>query len=175
MVIAGFDLASTSGCAILDGTKVVHVEAHRPVGKEDAELFHNFRIWFRSMLIAHDVQEVAIEQPLVTNIAAPDTRPNAKPGQTRNPVTMATYLRLYGIRAHAIEICAALNINCREVHQATWRKSFNGNGRATKEDSLALARRLVPGLKSKDAGEAVGVAWWLNGELSKADLFEGAA
>jgi hypothetical protein len=129
MIVAGFDLATTSGCAILDGTKVLHVEAHRPAGKEDPEIFHGFRVWFRSMLVSHQVQEVAIEQPLVTNIAAPDTRPNAKPGQTHNPVTMKTYLRLYGMRAHAVEICASLNIPCREVHQASWRKSFTGNGR----------------------------------------------
>jgi hypothetical protein len=172
-IVAGFDLATTTGCAILDGTRVIHAEAFRPAGKEDAIIFNGFRIWFRTMLIAHAVQEVAIEQPLVTNIAAPDTRPNAKPGQTHNPVTMKTYLRLYGLRAHAVEICAALNVPCREVHQASWRKSFTGNGRASKEDTLKLAQRLVPGLKSKDAGEAIGIAWHLNGELSKpnTDLF----
>jgi hypothetical protein len=171
MIVAGFDLASTSGCAILDGTKVVHIEAHRPVGKDDPELFRNFRTWFRSMLLAHEVQEVAIEQPLVTNIAAPDTRSNARPGQTHNPVTMKTYLRLYGLRAHAVEICASLNVPCRELHQSSWRKAFTGNGRATKEETLALARRICPNLKSKDAAEALGVAWALNGELSKTDLF----
>jgi Holliday junction resolvasome RuvABC endonuclease subunit len=174
-IVAGFDLASTSGCAILDGTKVVHIESHRPIGKDDPELFRNFRTWFRAMLVAHEVQEVAIEQPLVTNIAAPDTRPNARPGQTHNPVTMKTYLRLYGLRAHAVEICEALNIPCRELHQSTWRKAFTGNGRATKEETLALAKRICPGLKSKDAAEALGVAWALNGELSKIDLFAGAA
>jgi Holliday junction resolvasome RuvABC endonuclease subunit len=61
------------------------------------------------------------------------------------------------------------------VHQATWRKSFTGNGRASKDDTLLLAKRLVPNLKSKDAGEAIGIAWHLNGELSRppvADLFQ---
>jgi hypothetical protein len=170
-IIAGFDIATTTGIAILDGSKIVHVEAFRAPGKEDAEIFTNWRAWFRAMLIAHGVEEVAIEQPLVTNIAAPDTRPNARPGQTHNPVTMKTYLRLYGLRAHAIEICAALNIPCRELHQSTWRKAFTGNGRATKEETLALAKRIYPGLKSKDAAEALGVAWALNGELTKVDLF----
>lgn len=178
MRVAGFDLASTSGACVLEGTQVIHAEAFRPKGKEDAEIFHGFRTWFRGILLAHGVEYVAIEQPLVTNIAAPDTRPNAKPGATHNPVTMKTYLRLYGLRGHAIEICAALNMPCIELHQATWRKAFTGNGRATKDDSLALARRLVPNLKSKDAAEAVGIAWALNGELTKpveADLFKGAA
>jgi hypothetical protein len=177
MITAGFDIATTTGCAILDGTKVIHAEAHRPAGKTDGEIFHGFRTWFRAMLVAHEIQHVGIEQALVTNISAPDTRPNAKPGQTHNPVTMKTYLRLYGLRAHAIEICEALNVPVLEIHQATWRKSFTGNGRASKEETLALAQRLVQGLKSKDAGEAVGIAWHLNGELSKptADLFAGAA
>lgn len=178
MIVGGFDIATTTGACVLNGTQVVHVEAHRPSGKEDAEIFHGFRTWFRSTLIAHAVEHVAIEQPLVTNINAPDTRPNAKPGATHNPVTMKTYLRLYGLRAHAVEICAALNIPCIELHQASWRKAFTGNGRATKEDSLALARQLVPSLKSKDAAEAVGIAWALNGELNKpveADLFKVAS
>lgn len=159
----------------MDGSKVVHIEAFRAHGKEDAEIFASWRPWFRSMLIAHEVQSCAIEAPLVTDIKAPDKRPNARPGETRNPVTMKTYLRLYGLRAHAVEICQSLNIPCRELHQSSWRKAFTGNGRATKEDTLALARRIYPGLKSKDAAEALGVAWALNGELSKIDMFAGAA
>lgn len=164
-MIAGFDIATCSGCALLAHDKIVHAEAHRPKGTTDAEIFAGFRQWFRAMLVAHDVQHVGIEQPLVTDIRAPDRRATAKPGETHNPVTMKTYLRLYGLRAHAVEICQTLNIPVLEVHQATWRKSFTGNGRATKEESLALAQRLVPGLKSKDAAEAVGIVWHLNGVL----------
>lgn len=175
MIIAGADIATTTGIAILDGSKVVHIEAFRAKGADDAEIFANWRPWFRSMLIAHGVQACAIEAPLVTDLKAPDKRPNARPGETRNPVTMKTYLRLYGLRAHAVEICKSLNIDCRELHQSTWRKAFTGNGRATKEETLALARRIYPALKSKDAAEALGVCWALNGELSKMDLFAGAA
>ncbi|MDB5584866.1 MAG: hypothetical protein JWR80_10042 [Bradyrhizobium sp.] len=178
MIVAGFDLATTTGCAVLDGTKVLHAEAFRAPGKEDSEIFTNWRTWFRAMLISHEVQACAIEAPLVTDIKAPDKRPNAVPGQTRNPVTMKTYLRLYGLRGHAIQICHALNIDCREFHQSSWRKAFTGNGRASKEETLALAQRLYPGLKSKDAAEAIGVAWMLNGELTRrpeVDLFAEAS
>lgn len=174
MIIGGFDIATTSGCAILDGQKVLHVEAFRPRGKEDCEIFQGFRNWLRPLLISHEVERMAVEQPLVTNIAAPDRRAGAQPGATHNPVTMKTYLRLYGLRAHAIEIAHSLNIGCIEIHQSTWRKAFTGNGRATKDDTLALVQRLVPGLKSKDAGEAIGIAWALNGILNtpkEADLF----
>jgi hypothetical protein len=173
MIVGGADLATTSGLAILDGTRVVHIESHRPAGKTDSEIFTGFRIWLRAMLIAHGVEHLGVEAPLVTDIKAPDRRANAKPGETHNPVTMKTYLRLYGLRAHAVQICHSLNIGCTEIHQATWRKAFTGNGRASKEEVLALAQRLVPGLKSKDSSDALGVAWALNGELSKpnVDLF----
>lgn len=172
MIVAGADLATTTGLAILDGEKVIHIESHRPSGKTDAEIFTGFRIWFRAMLIAHGVEHLGVEAPLVTDIKAPNRAPNAKPGEMRNPVTMKTYLRLYGMRAHAVQVAHSLNIPCTEIHQASWRKAFCGNGRASKDDVLRLAQRLVPGLKSKDSSDALGVAWALNGELTKRDLFE---
>jgi len=181
MILAGFDIATTTGAAFLAGDKIIHAEAFRPHGKDDREIFTGFRGWFRSMLLAHEVEHIAIEQPLVTDIRAPDRRKGAQPGETHNPVTMKTYLRLYGLRAHAVEIAGALNIPLEECHQASWRKSFTGNGRASKEDSFVLAKRLVPNLKSKDAAEAIGIVWHLSGLLRQAahirpgDLFEGRA
>lgn len=166
-VVAGFDLATTSGCAVLCGPAVWHIEAFRSPGHTDAVVFRNFRRWFRGILTTHKVDRVAIEQPLVTNITAPDTRPSARPGETHNPITMKTYLRLYGLRAHAVELCERLGVECIEVHQASWRKSFTGNGRASKDETLALAQRIVPGLKSKDAAEALGIAWFLNGQIAQ--------
>lgn len=168
MMLAGFDIATTTGCALLRGDAIVHAEAFRPKGVEDAEIFNGFRQWFRAMLVAHDVQHCAIEQPLVTDIKAPKV--GGVPGEKHNPVQMKTYLRLYGLRAHAVEIAYAVNVPLIEVHQSSWRKAFTGNGRAKKEDSLVLAKQLVPGLKSKDAAEAVGVVWWLAGHLKAASL-----
>lgn len=170
MMLAGFDIATTTGAAFLSGDKIVHAEAFRPQGKEDFEIFGGFRLWFRTMLLAHEVQHVCIEQPLVTDIRAPDRRENARPGDTHNPVTMKTYLRLYGLRAHAVEIAGALNIPLLESHQASWRKSFTGNGRASKDETFALAKRLYPALKSKDAAEAIGIVWHLAGVLRQASL-----
>lgn len=176
MIVAGADLATTSGLAILEGTKVLHIESHRPAGKDDATIFAGFRVWLRGMLLAHHVEYLGVEAPLVTDIQAPDRRENALPGQKRNPVTMKTYLRLYGLRAHAVEIAHTLSIPCIELHQSSWRKAFTGNGRATKEQVLVVSRQLVPNLKSKDASDALGVAWALNGELNHraSDLFNKA-
>jgi Holliday junction resolvasome RuvABC endonuclease subunit len=175
LIIAGFDIATTTGAAVLRGSTVLHVEAFRSPGTADGLVFRNFRRWFRNILTGHHVERVAIEQPLVTNITAPDTRPRARPGETHNPITMKTYLRLYGLRAHAVELCERLGVDCIEVHQGTWRKSFTGNGRATKEQTLLIAQRIVPGLKSKDIADAIGVAWHLNGELAQQKLFGDAA
>jgi Holliday junction resolvasome RuvABC endonuclease subunit len=64
------------------------------------------------------------------------------------------------------------------VNQGTWRKSFTGSGRATKDDSLAYARLIDKSITSHDAAEALGVAWWLRGQLDarfsapRGDLFE---
>lgn len=158
MIVAGLDLATCSGCAVLDGARVLHVEAYRASGANDGEIFFTFRKWLRKTLIQYRVQSVAVEQPLRTPSIDKD-------GELSIKSQMSTYLRLYGLRAHAVETCARLGIDCREVNQASWRKAFTGNGRASKEDVLALAQKIVPGLKSTDVSDAIGVAWWLNGEL----------
>jgi len=170
VVVAGLDIATCTGCAILDGARVLHIEAFKATGKTEGEVFLSFRKWLRRTLLDHRVEMVAVEQPLRTDIEVADRRRGAHPGEKMNPVTMKTYLRLYGLRAHAIETCARLGLECREVHQASWRKAFAGSGRATKDDVLALAQRIVPGLKSKDASDALGVAWWLNGELRTMEM-----
>lgn len=175
MIVCGLDLATRSGIAVLDGTRLVHGEAFRPRGDNDAEIFHGFRVHFRSLLVAYDVKHVAAEQPLPTNIQVADKKADERTGTAgamRNPVTMATYLRIYGIFAHASEICHALNIPFGVVHQATWRKAFLGNGHADKDMAVAQCRLLGLNLKSKDLAEAVGVAWWLNGILAQPRLGE---
>lgn len=171
MILAGFDLATTSGVAFMDGDKLVNAFAYRAKGAEDAEVFGDFRKWFALMLTRYGVSHAAIEQPLVTNINVQDKRKGAKPGEMHNPVTMKTYLRLYGLRAHAVEICKTMQVPVIECHQSAWRKSFTGNGRASKEETLKLAQRLLPRLESKDAAEAVGIVWHLSGVLHAAQLY----
>lgn len=166
MIVAGFDIATTTGACVLDGTKVLHAEAFRAKGDSDPEIFASWRVWFRALLISHEVQEVAIEQPLRTPQI---NQTKAKKGilELSPKSSMATYLRAYGLRAHAVEICQSINVGCREVNQATWRAAFTGNGHADKQASFVIAKQLYPKLKSLDAAESIGVAWWLNGELSQ--------
>jgi Holliday junction resolvasome RuvABC endonuclease subunit len=171
MIVGGFDIATTTGAAVLDGARVVHVEAFKASGETEAEIFRSYRRWFRKIIRDHGVKHVAIEQALVTNIKAKVLLPDGTPtGQTHNPVTMKTYLRLYGLRALTIVEASVLEVPLIEVNQMTWRKSFTGKARASKEETLALAQKIVPGLKSKDAAEAIGVAWHLNGVLRQEKL-----
>lgn len=166
MIVAGFDIATTTGFAVLDGARVLHADAFKATGETEAEVFTHFRSWFRGLIRDHNIERAAIEQALVTDIKAKIKDKDGKDtGQTRNPVTYKTYLRLYGLRAIAIQSAHGLGVPLIEVHQSTWRRSFTGKGHAKKEDSLALARQIVPGLKSKDAAEAIGIAWHLNGVL----------
>lgn len=176
MIVAGLDVATRTGICIMDGENPLHIESFRPAGKEDAEIFHGFRAHLRAMLISHRVEHAAIEEPLRSDLK------RRNPDGTEDPLTnMRTYLRLYGLRAHAIEVCHALNIPCEEVNQASWRKAFLGNGRADKDDAMKQCQMLRWPVTNKDAAEACGVAWWLSGHLRTSrlvrpgDLFEGAA
>lgn len=176
MIIAGLDVATKSGLAIMDGDRLVHVEAFRPTGKEDPEIFHGFRTWLRPILLSHEVQHVAMEEPLRS-----DLKRREADGTETALTNMRTYLRLYGLRAHVREICFALNIPCEEVNQASWRKAFLGNGRGDKDDAMRQCQLLRWPVPNKDAAEACGVAWWLGGHLKTAqlvrpgDLFEQVA
>ena len=67
MIVAGFDIASTTGAAIFDGDVLVRCSAFRPEGDTDAEIFHGFRSWFRGLVRHYGVEYVAIEQPLISS------------------------------------------------------------------------------------------------------------
>jgi hypothetical protein len=165
MIVAGLDVATRTGLAIFDGEKLIHVEAFRPAGKEDPEIFHGFRVWLRAILVAHEVQHAAMEEPLRSDLK------RREPDGTETALTnMRTYLRLYGLRGHVREICYALNIPCEEVNQSSWRKAFLGNGRGDKDMAMAQCKLLRWPVPNKDAAEACGVAWWLNGHIRAADM-----
>lgn len=168
MTIAGLDIATRTGLCILDGERLVHWEAHRPRGDEDAQIFAGFRAWLIPTLRAHEVEHAAIEQPLVTDIEIKEVKHDLAGPRTfkRRPVSMNTYLRLYGLFGHACEILYSLNIPFEVVHQATWRKAFIGSGRADKDQAVAQCKLLGWNITSKDAAEAAGISWWLRGHLS---------
>lgn len=187
MNLIGLDTGTTSGCCVLAGEQYVHAEAFRPKGETDAEIFAGFRVWWRTMLIAHEVQEAAIEQPLRTDLFKTEMLPGRGDafGETATKVkkpigTMRTFLRLYGIRAHAIEVAGSLNIPFREVNNKIWRSKVYGGQqppKGTKNTSewwkgTALARCKMLGwpIKSKDAAEGAMIAEYLRIALKEERL-----
>jgi Holliday junction resolvasome RuvABC endonuclease subunit len=169
MIVGGFDIATTTGCAVLDGTRVLFAEAYTADGDNEAEVFRGFRRWFRYIIKSYGIQRIAMEQPLRTPMI---NQSKLKQGivEMSPKSTMKVYLRLYGLRTLAVTEASVLDVPLIEVNMMTWRKSFTGNPRAEKEETLALAQRIVPGLKSKDAAEAIGIAWHLNGVLRSEQL-----
>jgi len=194
--IAGLDQATVSGLAILDGDKLLHAEAFKAKGNGDAEIFTAFRRWLRAMLIAHEVEYLALEEPLPTNLERTEIvfSDNDAFGKSTRKIkrpmsSMVTYLRLYGLRGHAIQVCDELGIPWLEVNNRDWRAVIHDRRSAPKgtKDSTqwwknaALERCRLMGwdIKSKDAAESALIAEWLriklNPRLSPAEgLFAGA-
>jgi hypothetical protein len=180
MILAGLDIATVTGIAVLDGERLVWAHAFKWEGSCSGEIFRHFRSTFYRHIEKYGITHVAAEEPLRTDIELKG-KPNedGTEGEKRRP-TMQTFQRVYGLCAICEEVCAARKVDFRYVHQGTWRKAFTGNGRATKEESLGWARLVDPSIHSLDAAEALGVAWWLRGQLDprfsvpRGDLFEPA-
>lgn len=188
MNVAGLDVATCSGLAIMgdDGT-IIHAEKHRPKGTTDAEIISGFRHWLRPVLVANKVEHVAIEEPLPTNIerteivfshglSGPQSRKIKRPMSN-----MATYRRLYALVGAAEALCFDLNIEFTEVNIREWREFYHGRRSAPKgvanatdwwkDQALARCAQLhrsgiiAQPITSKDAAEAVGIVFWLEGHL----------
>jgi hypothetical protein len=180
MMIAGLDIATTTGIALLDGEQLVWAHAFKWEGACSGEIFRHFRSTFYKHIQKYEIVQVAAEEPLRTDIELKGKlNEDGTEGEKRH-VTMQTFQRIYGLCAICEEVCAAHSVKFQYVHQGTWRKAFTGNGRATKADALAYARLVDKSITSTDAAEALGVAWWLRGQLDprfaapRGDLFEPA-
>lgn len=189
MIFCGLDQAlRNSGAAILDGNRFVVAEAFKAKGAGQGQAFREFRGWWTAFLRKYRPDWVAIEEPLRSDMTR--TVVTCKPSdafgksvvKTKQPLTnMQTLLGLYGVRAHAIEICEDLGVNYREVNNQDWRASIHGARHAPKGTpnssewwkSRAVARCKQLGwiVPSKDAAEAALIAEWLRVQFSplKAD------
>lgn len=166
MIIAGLDVATTTGISILSGDQLLHAEAFRPKGKTNVEVNSGFRQHLTAVFAAYEVEYVAAEEPLVTDLKNKSGEPM---------LTMQTYRRIYGLHGVLEELCGTKNYPLQYVHQATWRKAFLGTGRGDKDMAVAQCALLSkqrgwPAIKSKDIAESIGVAWWLAGHLRIAQL-----
>jgi hypothetical protein len=199
MRFCGLDQAlRNSGAAILDGDRFVLAEAFRARGEGQGRAFMEFREWWSGFLEKHRPDWVAIEEPLRSDMMRTKVayRPNDAFGQsvvkTKEPLTnMQTLLGLYGVRAHAIEVCEELGVEYCEVNNQEWRGVIHGARHAPKGTSnssewwkgKALSRCKMLGwdVPSKDAAESALIADWLRISMTPAgrkrnpDLFGSAA
>lgn len=179
MILAGLDAAlRKSGAAILDCDRFIHAEAFTAKGDRHGDIFHSFRQWWLPFLRSHGVERVAVEEPLRSDLTRTEVKfVDGAAVKSRAPITnMQTLLGLYGTRAHAIEICAALNIPCVEVNSQEWRGMIHGTRRAPKgtpnssewwkQQALARCEQLGWPVPSKDAAEAALICEWLRISLS---------
>lgn len=179
MEILGLDIATTTGICHLDGERYVFARAFRWEGKNSGQIFRHFRKTLYKIIETNHIKHVAAEQPLRTDIELGTGETDPETGseiKTRPP--MKTFQRIYGLCAIAEEVCAAHDVPFEYVNQGTWRKAFTGNGKASKQVSLAQAQLIDRSITSLDAAESLGVAWWLRGHLDphfaapRGDLFE---
>lgn len=187
-VIAGLDLATTSGLTFLkDGvytastfraavSKDIFEGAKALDANREGMIGRKFEDHLQCWLLENDVSYVGIEEPLPSNPertrTSVDTSANFA-GQalikTKVPgATLSSIFRMYGLEFLAATVCDRLNIPAVFVHQATWRKAFIGNGRPKdpKKEAAAMCRRLGIEFSSADAAESVGVCWHLNNVLN---------
>lgn len=198
MRFCGLDQALRhSGAAILDGDRFVLAEAFHAKSPGQGGAFHEFRNWWEGFLERHKPDHVAIEEPLHSDMMRTKVtyRPNDAFGQsavkTKEPLTnMQTLLGLYGVRAHAIEVCEMLGIEYVEVNNITWRgvihgtrppKGTSNTSEWWKAQAMTRCRQLGWNVPSKDAAESALIADWLRisttpaGRKRNPDLFERGA
>lgn len=144
----------------MENDRLLHVEAFRAKGKADDEIFDSFRTHLIPLLRDFGVEYLALEEPLRSDLTRKE-----KDGSVVPISNMKTFLRLYGLRGHAIQICRMLNIEWFEVNQSSWRKAFLRDGRGDKDKAMAQCKLMRWPVPNKDAAESCGVAWWLSGHL----------
>ena|GEM_PF-2636862 len=85
------------------------------------QTFASFRDFLSGKIVGERIEHVAIESPYI------------------DKVSLNAVEKLYGLKAHAEEICYRRGVPCRPVSSAEWRKHFIGQPRAPQ--TLAKAQR----------------------------------
>ena len=183
-MLAGLDISSSAtGWAVMDRTgRVEACGTFKPRGDYPARL-HAFMGWLHAFLTQHQIRALAAEEPLRSDISKREVRfDRGLFGETtqitRRPITQMTTLRaLYGFSAAAQAISYGCGVPFREVNNGDWRQAFIGTRRAPKNvadgrewlkaAAFAQAQRIGARPDSNDAGDAVGVAFWLYGQIGR--------
>lgn len=191
MIVATFDIATRSGICVMDGDKAVHVESWRSSQKRPADLgqfeisveyealiAEEWRDHARGILLAHNVQHVGYEEPRTRDY---ERKVKNRGGdwfgatETQRASSNLAMLRTFGLCRDLCGICHRLNIPTSSVPADEWRKAFLGFSRAprgTKDGRKYLKTAVMNQCKllripvpNDDAGDSVGIAFWLTGHL----------
>lgn len=151
MIIAGFDVATTTGIAIMDNGKVLHAEAFRSsvkrpegLGPQEVDVLYEadigllFRAHVLEMLVSWDVQHVAFELPRTGDFERTKTRvdPTAEWAgravirETERSSSNSAMIRGVGLCKDLAMVAKLKNIPIVPVPDVTWRKAFLGHARA---------------------------------------------
>lgn len=197
MKIVGLDQSlRNSGAAVLDGPRFVLAVAFHQKGGGQAKAFGDFRSWWIDFLETHNPDIVALEEPMRSDVSVVKKKvvPSQFWGQSiqKTKVNISnfdTLLALYGIRAHAIEICESMGIEFVEVNVRTWRSVIYAGEPAMKgvgsdqwkKKAFERCKHLKWNVASHDAAEAALIAEYLRismtpeGRQRSPDLFGSAA
>jgi hypothetical protein len=156
----------------------------------EAALAEPFRKHVRELLKQFSVQHVAYEEPRTRDFERTTTHVDPDAAWAGQAITRETHrassnlamLRSFGMCVILCGLCRNLGIPSYSVPADQWRKAFIGRSRAPKTD--AAGRQIKDGRKwlknqvveqcrmegitvpNDDAGDAVGVAFWLRARLS---------
>lgn len=197
MRLAGLDIATRTGLTVVrDGA--FRASSFKPRAEQteglkkgkldfayEGRLFHEFRGWLHGQLVENEITDVGIEEPLRSDVPMKKATIDTSAGFFGQAITygdssntnMATVFRLYGLQAHALEICARLSIAVHMFPQQTWRSEFMGVTRAPtsvpkdkRSKWLKDKAREVCALHgievvNADQGDSAGIAWVLKNRL----------
>ena len=149
--IAAFDIATTTGFAIGDGTtlpKIGHFKLPSPISGARGPMFTAFRHQIIHLLATEQPDLVVGEQPILP----------------RKIVKLETTMILQGLWAIFEQVADARHIACANIDVSTIKKGFAGSGDADKADMVHVARKIGLTIAVHDEADAVG-CWLAAGRL----------
>jgi hypothetical protein len=181
--IAGLDVASNTGWCIAEGQSFeTGLFRNKPKSNckitREAERNYNFRRWLWGFLKIKEIEFVAIEERIKGEMTKTEVdrfgRKSKKSISNDSAKATAAYLN-----GCAQEVCFSLSIPFVLVPVQTWRAAFNGGQKpAPGEDQKDVTRRICEmmkiDVKSKDAADAAGIAFWAQIH-TKTERLQGAA
>lgn len=188
MILGGLDIATVTGAAVMKDGVITAETIKIPAAKKkfldrdekDPPLdavdlgrsFEHFRGALRVWLIENRIEYLAIEEPIRTDFQRTkttiDTDSQWAGKAVRKEKVMGTPLKtvfkLHGLESIACMLAAEMNIPVIFFNQATWRKSFLGNGRPpdAKKEARKMCDRMGIKVTSLDAAESCGVVFHLS-------------